>query len=80
MSSLNDMKGRQFGRWTVIERVENYRAPCDEDGFCAAARWLCRCECGTEKVVLARNLISGRSKSCGCLRRELLKRRNSNGR
>ena len=32
---------------------------------------LCRCDCGTEKVITLEKLRSGRSKSCGCLRREV---------
>lgn len=32
--------------------------------------WRCRCRCGTEVIVL-RNALSGNTKSCGCLRREL---------
>jgi len=31
--------------------------------------WVCRCECGTEREVLAAQLKSGGSKSCGCLQR-----------
>jgi len=30
------------------------------------ARWLCRCDCGTEKVVTGKDLVSGNTKSCGC--------------
>jgi len=33
-------------------------------------KWLCRCECGTEKYVLERSLLYGGSESCGCLRKE----------
>jgi hypothetical protein len=29
-----------------------------------------RCDCGTERVVVAGNLLSGNTKSCGCLHRE----------
>lgn len=35
-----------------------------------APQWLCRCECGKEKVFLGGNLRSGKSLSCGCLRQE----------
>lgn len=33
---------------------------------------LCRCSCGTEKVIRTEHLRSGGIKSCGCLRTELL--------
>ena len=39
--------------------------------------WLCRCDCGNEKVVVADNLSSGKSKSCGCLRLEFLAKKGN---
>ena len=39
--------------------------------------WLCKCECGTEKVVCETNLKSGHTKSCGCLNKELSTARNT---
>lgn len=32
--------------------------------------WLCRCDCGTEKVVKGEDLRNGDTKSCGCLNDE----------
>lgn len=32
--------------------------------------WLCRCSCGQTKVISRSNLISGTTKSCGCLNDE----------
>jgi DNA-directed RNA polymerase specialized sigma24 family protein len=32
--------------------------------------WLCRCACGQTARVAADNLVSGHSRSCGCLKRE----------
>lgn len=54
--------GQLFGRWTVIS--ENGR---DGEG---KLRWGCRCDCGTEREVRNRDLVVGKSTSCGCLRRE----------
>lgn len=56
--------GQRFGRLTVIER-----RPSAGSGN---ARWLCRCECGGEIVPVARDLVTGATKSCGCLRREVI--------
>lgn len=58
------LAGQAFGRWTVIER-----AGIHDGGHYA---WTCRCECGVVKDVLATGLTSGSSKSCGCLRVELI--------
>ena len=76
MSKLIDLSGKRFGRLTVIERYGTYISPADER---KAVTWLCRCDCGAKTVVLGSNLKSGRSQSCGCLRREKLKGRADNG-
>lgn len=36
------------------------------------AAWLCRCSCGTEKRFYGADLRSGKSKSCGCLKSEIV--------
>ena len=36
----------------------------------------CRCECGAEKVIEARRVRKGLTKSCGCLSREISKSRH----
>lgn len=58
---------KTFGRWTVISL-----ASPDLRGH---GKWLCRCECGNEKIVSSMTLVAGSSKSCGCLRTELAKSR-----
>ena len=54
--------GDKIGRWTVLEdcilSARNER------------KWLCRCDCGTERYVLERSLVYGGSVSCGCFRKE----------
>ena len=54
-----DISGKRFGKWTVLERVENKGK---------SAAWKCRCDCGKEAVVIAQKLVSGKSLSCGCSR------------
>lgn len=49
-----DRTGQIFGLWTVLERMPK------------TSNWLCRCGCGTEKVVSGSSLVIGTSKSCGC--------------
>lgn len=61
MGKVIDLTGQKFGRWTVLER-----APKPEDSHSTSAFWLCRCECGTEKVVSGNVLRQGKSQSCGC--------------
>lgn len=57
---LIDITGQRFGRWTAISK--SARAGDSHP------HWLCRCDCGTERVVAGGNLRSGGSVSCGCLR------------
>lgn len=54
--------GDKYGRWTVL-----YDSITDTKG---KRRWLCRCECGTERYVQEISLLYGGSMSCGCLRKE----------
>jgi hypothetical protein len=55
----------QFGRWTVIEE----RQP-------RSRVVLCRCECGTEKLVPTSNLTRGQSTNCGCHKGRVLGERS----
>ncbi len=59
---MNIAPGEKIGRWAVTEQYE--KTPRGEK------KWLCRCECGTERYVLERSLLHGGSLSCGCLRKE----------
>jgi len=60
---LIDLTGKRFGRLTVIKRSypngKNYRV-----------KWLCKCDCGNEKIIASNHLIKNEIKSCGCLRVE----------
>jgi len=53
--------GNRYGRLVVLEYAGKRNR---------SATWLCRCDCGTEKVVLGDYLRRGNTKSCGCLRKE----------
>ena len=59
-NNLKDVIGRKFGKLTVKKRL----FPNDKQG---AARYLCDCDCGNEKVVRGYVLRRGDTKSCGCL-------------
>lgn len=54
--------GQNYGRWTVL-------AYSHSEGT-QGRFYLCRCECGSEKVVRGSILKRGESQSCGCLARE----------
>ena len=65
--NYDDLSGQRFGRWTVIQRVEN-----NEWG---QIMFECLCDCGWKSSVQARVLKVGRSKSCGCLKNEIVSER-----
>ncbi|GEM_PF-1453227 len=57
-----DITGQRFGRWVVREWARN-----DPN---QGAIWSCLCACGQVGAVPSKSLRAGRSKSCGCLKRE----------
>lgn len=69
MGKFIDLTGKKFNRWLVLKRVSN-----DKHNL---TQWLCRCDCGTERIVLGNSLRNGRSQSCGCYNREILKNNQS---
>jgi hypothetical protein len=62
------MIGSRFGRLTVIASAPEHRSQSGR----TRKHWLCECDCGARTVRLGEHLRSGRSTSCGCLRRELM--------
>lgn len=69
MKQIPDLIGKQYNRWHVIG---TYQTAQNGD-----RKWLCRCDCGTTRYVLERNLLGGQSKSCGCLTKENTTKANS---
>lgn len=55
------MTGQRFGKWTVMGMTKKKAIDGHKRTAC-----LCRCECGTERVVYAQSLRAGQTKSCGC--------------
>lgn len=58
---FQDLSGLKFGRLTVSKRHESVNW---------TRYWFCLCECGNEVRVMASDLKSGHTKSCGCLQKE----------
>lgn len=57
--------GKVFSRWTVLEYAGT-------KGKAYAAHYLCVCECGTRREVKKEYLLKGKSRSCGCLHRQIV--------
>ena len=61
------MQGRKFGRLTVLKdsgKREFYHIV-----------WKCICECGNIHEAVGNDLARGRMKSCGCLRKEEMRKK-----
>ena len=67
MPKLIDMTGERFGRLVVIERAETFTTK----GGKKKTMWLCLCDCGQTKPIAQGSLKSGRTKSCGCLTKDV---------
>jgi len=68
MNKVADITGQRFGRLEVLSRQTS-----DRKGQSA---WLCQCDCGNKCIIQGVNLRSERTKSCGCLQKEITAQRN----
>ena len=66
--NATNLVGQEFGRLTVVEKIGSI----GNRGIV----WRCVCCCGNETTVPTRDLRSGNTKSCGCLRNEKISRIN----
>ena len=62
MSRFKDLSGQRFGRLVVLDKYIKVKGK--------NTKWLCRCDCGTEKYIINTNLIKGVTTSCGCLQKD----------
>lgn len=65
MPAFNDLTGQRFTRLVVIKRLPNLISPKGSKVI-----WDCLCDCGKVHTASSRDLTSGDTKSCGCLKRE----------
>lgn len=61
MSKRRDLTDNVYGELTVIKYSHS-------DPETRSPMWLCKCSCGTEKVIHGYALVHDRYKSCGCKR------------
>lgn len=57
--NFNDLTGQKFGMLLILRR--------GEDSKSNKVRWICRCDCGREKLILGHNMTNGHSTTCGCV-------------
>ena len=63
ISYYDSLKGKVYGRWTILSHGMNSRSERIVQ---------CRCECGNERFVLLISLTNGTSRSCGCYKKEIV--------
>lgn len=61
----NNLTGKRFGRLTVIKEEKSK----DKSYY----SWLCKCDCGNEKIIRGQNLVQNQTFSCGCYLKEIAK-------
>lgn len=59
--------GERFGRLTIIS--------LSHKGKRSRSCYEVKCDCGVSKIVTASNLKLGKTRSCGCLHKDIMKRR-----
>jgi hypothetical protein len=57
-----NLVGKKYGKWLVIKFIKKVKS----NYF-----WLCRCECGNERIISEYQFRYGKSKSCGCTREQV---------
>lgn len=62
--NAKDRTDERHGKWVVIRRHSVAKYQCNGRTI-RCTRWLCRCDCGSERVILTPALLKG-SGSCGC--------------
>lgn len=65
-SRIIDISGQRFGRLVAIEHAGRV---VNRSGF-RTTLWRCKCDCGKESIVRYPLLVSGNTRSCGCLEQE----------
>lgn len=56
-----DITGQRFGKLVALSFVAHKTRGSNNQ-----SKWLCRCDCGTEKAIFRSSLLKGASTSCGC--------------
>ena len=71
VSHAKDITGQRFGMLTVMKRAGTNKH--------RKALWKCKCDCGRTTVVSSVDLVTGNTKSCGCLGKNYAKRNLKEG-
>lgn len=56
--------GKRFGKLVVVAKAKDYVSPSGNH----LSQFKCKCDCGNTTVVTRTSLVTGETKSCGCLK------------
>lgn len=73
MAKAKDLTNKRFGRLRVVDRNIDKQKELKSKDYC----WDCACDCGNKHIVRTGNLVSGKTKSCGCLLKESIKKKRA---
>lgn len=65
---VKNITNERFGRLTVVKPIKRTKR---------GIQWACICDCGNSKIAISTDLRAGKTKSCGCLHRDMAKERAS---
>ena len=68
MYKMKDLTGKKYNKLTIIKfagKINGHNT------------WLCQCDCGNFKILSTNVLKTGHTKSCGCVHKEQLLKRNT---
>jgi hypothetical protein len=65
MTARSELEGQRFGRLTVRGLSHTRKKH---------SYWICICDCGNEKIIGGSGLLTGKTSSCGCFRKDTMTR------
>lgn len=68
MYKMKDLTGEKYNKLTIIKFAGKINGQ---------NTWLCQCDCGNFKILSTNVLRTGHTKSCGCVHKEQLLKRNT---
>lgn len=71
--NVQDLIGQKFGRLKVVSRVNSQGRASPRKAY-----WACLCDCGSMVVIVGCSLTGGTTRSCGCYKSDVTRRRMTN--
>jgi hypothetical protein len=63
-----DLVGQKYGKLTVLSYAGKKPSGKNQN----KTMWLCKCECGNQKIVAGAELRNGNTISCGCVHKKMV--------